>query len=94
MNKLLMIMPTITTMAEANAAEMADKAVDILSTIVIVGGLVVLIVGLIQFFSSFGSQNSDAKSHSALVIAAALGIIAVGKVLIPMIGSIISPLVS
>lgn len=90
MNKLLMIMPAITTMA--TEAEMADKAVDILSNIVIVGGLVALIVGLIQFFTSFGSQNFDAKSHSALVIAASLGVIAVGKVLIPMIGSMISPL--
>ena len=70
--------------------EVLEKGMDILGNITCVAGMVVLIFGLVQLFTSLGSQNSDSKNHSGFVIAAGIGIIVIGKVLIPMISSQVS----
>ena len=65
--------------------ETFEKGKEILGNITVVAGIVILIFGIIQLFTSLGSQNSDSKNHSGYVIAAGIGVMVVGKVLIPMI---------
>lgn len=65
--------------------ETFEKGIEILGNITVVAGIVILIFGIIQLFTSLGSQNSDSKNHSGYVIAAGIGVMVVGKVLIPMI---------
>mgnify|MGYP000828353636 CR=1 FL=1 len=65
--------------------ETFEKGIEILGNITVVAGIVILIFGIIQLFTSLGSQNSDSKNHSGYVIAAGIGVTVAGKVLIPMI---------
>ncbi len=57
------------------------------------GGLIVLIIGASQLFMSLSSQSSDTKSHSGLLLASGIGLMTIGKVLIPMISTQVSFLV-
>ena len=54
------------------------------------GGLIVLIIGAAQLFMSLSSQSSDTKSHSGLLLASGIGLMTIGKVLIPMISTQVS----
>lgn len=65
--------------------EVFEKGIEILGNITFVAGLVILIFGLVQLFTALGSQNSDSKNHSGYVIAAGIGVMVIGQVLIPMI---------
>ena len=65
------------------------QTVEILGNI-FVGGLIVLIIGAAQLFMSLSSQSSDTKSHSGLLLASGIGLMTIGKVLIPMISTQVS----
>ena len=65
--------------------ETFEKGIEILGNITVVAGIVILIFGIIQLFTSLGSQKKEKKNHSGYVIAAGIGVMVVGKVLIPMI---------
>lgn len=41
--------------------ETFEKGIEILGNITVVAGIVILIFGIIQLFTSLGSQNSDSK---------------------------------
>ena len=59
--------------------ETFEKGIEILGNITVVAGIVILIFGIIQLFTSLGSQNSDSKNHSGYVIAAGIGVMVVGS---------------
>lgn len=59
--------------------ETFEKGIEILGNITVVAGIVILIFGIIQLFTSLGSQNSDSKNHSGYVIAAGIGVMVVRK---------------
>lgn len=52
--------------------------------------MIVLIIGASQLFMSLSSQSSDTKSHSGLLLASGIGLMTIGKVLIPMISTQVS----
>lgn len=66
------------------------KTVEIMGDMFFVGGLIVLIIGAAQLFMSLSSQNSDSKSHSGLLFASGIGLMTIGKVLIPLISTQVS----
>lgn len=66
------------------------QTVEILGNMFFVGGLIVLIIGAAQLFMSLSSQNSDSKSYSSLLLASGIGLMTIGKVLIPMISTQVS----
>ena len=70
--------------------EVFTQAVTVLENITFVAGILVLIFGLIQLFTAFGSQNADSKNHSGFIIAADIGVMVVAKVLIPLVASQVS----
>ena len=70
--------------------EFFAEAVNVLENITFVAGILVLIFGLIQLFTAFGSQNADSKNHSGFIIAAGIGVMVVAKVLIPLVASQVS----
>ena len=70
--------------------EVFSQAVNVLENITFVAGILVLIFGLIQLFTAFGSQKKKKKNHSGFIIAAGIGVMVVAKVLIPMIASQVS----
>ena len=70
--------------------EVFTQAVTVLENITFVAGILVLIFGLIQLFTAFGSQNADSKNHSGFIIAAGIGVMVVAKVLIPLVASQVS----
>ena len=70
--------------------EIFSKAMNVMENITFVGGILILIFGLVQLFTAFGSQNADSKNHSGFIIAAGIGVMVVAKVLIPMIASQVS----
>lgn len=70
--------------------EIWSKAIELLGKIIILAGLVMIAIALVQFFTSLSSQNADTKNHSAMLLAAGAGVVAVGTILIPMIGAQIS----
>ena len=63
---------------------------NVMENITFVAGILVLIFGLIQLFTAFGSQNADSKNHSGFIIAAGIGVMVVATVLIPLIASQVS----
>lgn len=67
-----------------------QRTVEIMGDMFFVGGLIVLIIGASQLFLSMSSQNSDSKSHSGLLLASGIGLMTIGKVLIPMISTQVS----
>ena len=70
--------------------EFFSEAVKVLENITFVAGILVLIFGLIQLFTAFGSQNADSKNHSGFIIAAGIGVVVVAKALIPLVASQVS----
>lgn len=66
------------------------QTVEIMGDMFFVGGLIVLIIGASQLFMSLSSQSSDTKSHSGLLLASDIGLMTIGKVLIPMISTQVS----
>lgn len=66
------------------------QTVEILGNMFFVGVLIVLIIGAAQLFMSLSSQSSDTKSHSGLLLASGIGLMTIGKVLIPMISTQVS----
>ena len=70
--------------------EVFSKAMNVMENITFVAGILILIFGLVQLFTAFGSQNADSKNHSGFIIAAGIGVMVVAKVLIPMIASQVS----
>ena len=60
-----------------------NSAVDVLETIVIALGAVIVLWGLINLAEGYGNDNPGAKSQGAKQIAAGGGIIAVGILLVP-----------
>lgn len=67
--------------------EVFTKAMEVMENITFVAGILILIFGLIQLFTAFGSQNADSKNHSGFIIAAGIGVMVVAKALIPLISS-------
>ena len=70
--------------------EVFSQAMNVMENITFVAGILVLIFGLIQLFTAFGSQNADSKNHSGFIIAAGIGVMVVATVLIPLIASQVS----
>lgn len=70
--------------------EIFSKAMNVMENITFVAGILILVFGLVQLFTAFGSQNADSKNHSGFIIAAGIGVMVVAKVLIPMIASQVS----
>ena len=66
------------------------QTVEIMGDMFFVGGLIVLIIGASQLFMSLSSQSSDTKSHPGLLLASGIGLMTIGKVLIPMISTQVS----
>ena len=66
------------------------QTVEIMGDMFFVGGLIVLIIGASQLFMSLSSQSSDTKSHSGPLLASGIGLMTIGKVLIPMISTQVS----
>lgn len=66
------------------------QTVEIMGDMFFVGGLIVLIIGASQLFMSLSSQSSDTKSYSGLLLASGIGLMTIGKVLIPMISTQVS----
>lgn len=70
--------------------EIFSKAMNVMENITFVAGILILVFGLVQLFTAFGSQNADSKNHSGFIIAAGIGVMVVAKMLIPMIASQVS----
>lgn len=70
--------------------EIWTTAIDLMGKITVLVGLIMIAIALIQLFTSYGSQNSDSKNHSAALLGAGAGVCVVGTVLIPLIASQIS----
>ena len=70
--------------------EIFSKAMNVMENITFVAGILILVFGLVQLFTAFGSQNADSKNHSGFIIAAGIGVMVVAKMLIPMIDSQVS----
>ncbi len=66
------------------------EAVEIFGNVVVAAGVIILAYNLITLFTSLNSQNAEGKNHAGLGIAAAVGVIIVGTVLIPMLATSIT----
>ena len=69
--------------------EIWTKGVEIFGDIVFLAGLFILAYNVVGVFTSLNSQNAESKNHAGLGMAAGAGVMLVGKILIPMILSLI-----
>lgn len=70
--------------------EIWNKAVEIFGNVITLAGLIILGYNVVNLFISLNSQNAEGKNHAGMGIAAGAGVMLVGKVLIPMLSSVIN----